>query len=77
MAGEGLGRAERGNAAAVLERFADRFELLDVPGRGRGAVRIDVIDRQIEGLQRHPHAPHRAFARGLHHVEAVGIGTVA
>ena len=39
-------------------------------------MRIDVVDGRLAGLQRHLHAAHRAFARGLHHVVAIGSSAV-
>ena len=38
---------------------------------------VDVIDRRLHRGERHLHAAHRAFARWLHHVGAVGGGAIA
>ena len=75
MAGERLGGGDR--RAFGAEHLADRLDLLQIADRGRGRVRIDVVDRRFHAFERHPHAAHRAFAGRLHHVVAVGSGAVA
>ena len=40
-------------------------------------MRVDVVDRRFDVVERHPHAAHRAFAGRRDHVEAVGGGAIA
>src|SRR5690606_28124438 len=52
--------------------------LLGVADRGRGAVRVEVVDLRIAGhFERDLHAALGALARGGDHVVAVGVGAVA
>src|SRR5262249_47427499 len=74
VTGERFRRGDR--RTSLAEDFADRLDFLDVTDRGRGRVRVDVIDRRLDALERHAHAAYRPFARGRYHVEAVGGGAI-
>ena len=76
VARQRLGRGDHRHV--VAEDIADRPHLLGVADRGRGAVRVEVVDLRIAGhFQRDLHAALGALARGGDHVIAVGIGPVA
>src|SRR5215831_13621 len=75
MAGQRLGRRDRRHLGA--KDLADRLDLLEVADRRRGGVRVDVVDRRLDALERHAHAAHRALARRRHHVLAVRGRAVA
>src|SRR5262245_10672922 len=57
--------------------FADGLDLLEVADRSRSRVRIDVIDRSLDTVQRHPHAADGTLPGGRYHVEAIGGGAIA
>src|SRR5262245_30315890 len=79
MAGERLGRGDRGDILA--EHLADCVDLLLIADRRAGTMRVDVVDPPdapaVEAVHGRAHAPHRTLTGGCHHVEAIGGGTVA
>ena len=77
MAGQRLGGRDRRAFVSRAEHLSDRLDLLQVADRRRGGVRVDVADLLVDFRDRHPHAAHRAFSGGRHHVVAVGGGAVA
>ena len=56
---------------------AQSLDFLEVADRRRGGVRIDVVDRRLDGRQRLAHAPGGALARRRDHVMAVRSRAVA
>ena len=75
MAGQRLGGRDRRNVLA--EHITDRLDLAQVTDGCRGGVRVDVVDLLVDGRQGLPHAAGRTFAGWLHHVVAIGGGTIA
>jgi hypothetical protein len=50
VAGERLGRRDRRALVGATEDLADGLDLLEVADRGRGAVRVDVVDLRADAL---------------------------
>ena len=75
--GQPLGRGRWAALCPAPRRRADCVDFRAVAGRGRGGMRVDVVDRHAGHVHGHAHAARAALARRRNHIVTVRGGAVA